>query len=506
MLGGWFLFLRPTTVPEPDAQKSSSELGLTGEALARAHCQVCHLFPEPELLDRKTWKEHVLPEMKARMGLNPLAVEKHEEASYLKASGAYREYPMVSEEQWKLIEAYYLAAAPETIKPAAVVTNIDLRLPGFRVEFPPSRLTCPAATLTWIDTKRGQILLGDMERKTLGIFNALGELWQLVPMDNAPVWVLSTQEGIFVTSIGQFTPSDIPKGNLAFLPRIGEKYGSPKVILKDLPRPTHTTLGDLNGDGRDDLIVSMFGNNTGRLSWFELLENGEYREHVLLRRPGVIQTELADINGDGFVDIIALIAQEYEAMEIFYNDGKGEFQNKRIFQKHPLFGHTHFQLIDFNGDQLQDLLVVNGDNGEYKSSLKPYHGVRIYLNRGQGKFEESSFFPINGAYRAIAADFDEDGDLDIAVISYFPDYTQFPRESFVYLENRGSSGFVPLTFREVAGGRWITMDAGDLDGDGDIDLVLGSNSHGPIAVPPQLYEDWETTGPSFIILRNLLRD
>jgi hypothetical protein len=38
---------------------------------------------------------------------------------------------------------------------------------------------------------------------------------------------------------------------------------------------------------------------------------------------------------------------------------------------------------------------------------------------------------MNGASKAMSADFDQDGDLDIAFISYFPDYDHTPHESFI---------------------------------------------------------------------------
>ena len=71
-------------------------------------------------------------------------------------------------------------------------------------------------------------------------------------------------------------------------------------------------------------------------------------------------------------------------------------------------------------------------------------------------------------------DFDADGDLDIASASFFPDYGKSPRESFVYLESKGGLKFEPSTFRQCIGGRWMTLDAADMDGDGDIDVLSAS--------------------------------
>lgn len=51
--------------------------------------------------------------------------------------------------------------------------------------------------------------------------------------------------------------------------------------------------------------------------------------------------------------------------------------------------------------------------------MKPYHGVHIYLNDGHDNFKEAWFYPIYGTSKAVARDFDNDGDEDIVLGSYF---------------------------------------------------------------------------------------
>jgi len=56
-------------------------------------------------------------------------------------------------------------------------------------------------------------------------------------------------------------------------------------------------------------------------------------------------------------------------------------------------------------------------------------------------------------------------------------------------------------------GRWLVMDAADIDGDGDQDIVLGSFPEGPqtIFIPEDLRNQWATNRVSIMILENRSR-
>lgn len=472
----------------------------SGEALSRQYCGSCHQYPEPGLLDKSTWRQYVLPRMGYMMGIydqqlnRDSLLEKGIGGERVLAANIFPAQALLNEGDWQAIVAYYLAQAPDTLASTSLSGQGQLSL--FQAQFPDYFLSPPSTTL--VDAFEGGIYLGDAHSQSLFVFDPDLNLQQQAKLGEGIVSLMAFQEAFLVTVMGSFSPTDAPSGSLLVLPT--QSGLPPKIGIRELQRPVHTAFGDLNGDQKTDLVISEFGKWTGRLAWWSMDANGAYEPHLLRSKPGAIRSVLHDLNGDTHLDILALFGQGDEGIFAYYNDGRGQFTEKRLLTFPASYGSSYFDLFDFDGDDQLDIIYTAGDNADYLPLRKPYHGIRIFKNEGEGQFREALFYPYQGAYKAIPADFDQDGDLDMAAISFFPDFAR-QESGFLYLENQGDGQFSPKTFAQSSMGRWISMDAADVDQDGDLDIVLGSLAFEVVPDQGELAR-WVENGIPFVLLNN----
>jgi hypothetical protein len=460
-----------------------------GEQLAKKHCSTCHQFPEPSLLDKKTWVFHVLPKMGGLLGFRHFETTSYIENDYVKRA--------MELDQWNKIVRYYVSQAPDTPIAATRDYAIDTTQIPFRAAPVPFRVNPPLTSFVGIVPGTRAVWFAD------GISQSLYLARELRVADSLRLLtgishIAHTGEGQMVVAMGVMYPSDAIEGKIFRL-----NGNSSEVVLDSLQRPVFAEFADLNSDSLIDIIVCEFGNNMGKLSWFEKRRDSGYRKHILKPLPGAVKTVTRDFNNDGRPDILALMAQADEGFLLFINEGKNKFREKRLLRFSPAYGSNYFELADIDKDGDDDIIATNGDNGDYPPVLKSYHGIRVYMNDGKNNFKDSLFFHVNGANKVIVRDFDKDGDNDMVSIAYFPDYLSRPYETFIYWQNNGGLQFTAHSFPSAVSGRWLVMDAGDIDADGDEDIVLGSAKMAMGAIPDTLLARWNKESPSLLLLENL---
>lgn len=484
--------------------KVSSTSIENGKLLSSTYCQSCHMLPDPSLLDANTWENGVLPQMGPHLGIFEYNFKKYpsNKNDFDLPRNFYPSKPLVNNDQWQNIIDYYTSLSPDSLPLQKREVSIQFGLPLFSVEISDHKYDNPTTCFVKIDSSVSphQLWIGDILKKTLYRFNDQLKLVGFLATTGPVVDMSIKQNKLIACDIGILNPTNGKFGKVQTVARSSNGTISLGPVISDkLERPVQVTPADINNDGRVDYLVCEFGYLKGALSWLENMGNEKYQRHVIRELPGAIKAYVTDYNHDGLPDVWVLFAQGDEGIFLFTNKGNGQFDQQEILRFPPSYGSTYFELADFNKDGFPDILYTCGDNGDFSQVLKPYHGAYIFMNDKTNHFIQKYFFPINGCYKAIARDFDGDGDLDIATISFFADFSHQPEEGFIYLENKGDFTFRPFTIPELEIGRWFTMDVADLDGDGRPDIVIGNCSFGPTIERSGF--DWKK-GPSFIVLKN----
>jgi hypothetical protein len=467
-----------------------------GEALAKSHCATCHLLPDPSLLDKKTWREGVLPAMAEQFGIEVLQGN-----IYLPNKNS-----TLSGRDWQALVTYYESLAPDSLlQPKLPEPLRDWSV--FRIRKPQADTTAVSSTImTAIDPVNKQIYTSDLNHPALYQWDQQLKPKRIAELQTSAVDIIfpsgSLSSESFITCMGGMRAADNTKGDIIAINLNNKPNGKTKSVARDFIRPIQSRPGDFNKDGMTDYVICSFGHNQGGLYLLQQLPDKSFKKNTIREVAGATQAVVTDFNKDGWPDIMALFAHANEGIWLFTNDKKGGFTEKNLLRFPAVYGSSSFQWVDMNKDGNPDIVYTAGDNSDYSRILKPYHGLYIFTNEGQDHFRQTYFYPIDGCTKAIAADFDQDGDMDIAAIAFFADLQNNPSQKFLYFQHTGlrKTAFRTHALPIQKNGRWICMDVNDYDRDGDQDIVLGNFSKGFMNQESNIRE-WDLYTP-FIVLEN----
>lgn len=230
-------------------------------------------------------------------------------------------------------------------------------------------------------------------------------------------------------------------------------------------------VGDVDGDSDLDLVFGNLGIGTGGQSNQLLLNDGAATFAVAPANafPAIAdptyQALLFDANGDGHLDIFS--ANNAGQNRLALNDGSGVFTDVTTANL-PVDGDdcTAATFGDVDGDGDLDLVTLSFNAAPN----------RLLLNDGFGKFAEAATGALPGDpgmanYDADFGDIDGDGDLDLVVVGIL---TRIYRNDGAGTFS-AANGAVPLDWMFGT----YDVDLGDLDGDGDLDAFVSNNGDDP---------------------------
>ena len=448
-------------------------------AKIEAFCGDCHGVPRPNNYPRDDWYGAV------RRGY-----------SYYAGSGRTDLDPPIPHD----VEVYYRSRAakmPDFPKPVAARTALRMRFSVEKLACSPYATMPPAIScIRWTrlqprakpvflvaDMREGSVLAVPPDHPIAGIkqLARVGHPCHVEPCD-------LDQDGLtdlLVADLGSTKAFDHDHGRIIWLKCKPDGSYEPRVLLAKLGRVADVCAVDVDSDGDMDCIVAEFGaRRTGNIL---LLRNiapagapPRMEVTTLDPRPGSIHVPVCDLNGDQHPDFIALISQEYEAVDAFLGLGNGKFQREPLWSgPDPAFGSSGIQLVDLDQDGDTDVLLTNGDTFD-DGFIKPSHGVHWLENRGPPNFVHHRLAYLPGAYRALAGDIDNDGDLDVIAATWVSPNVKPNAVTPAQLVS-------VICLEQVAAGKfaWHTLETGvpyhavmamaDFDADGDLDFAVGMN-------------------------------
>jgi len=235
--------------------------------------------------------------------------------------------------------------------------------------------------------------------------------------------------------------------------------------------PNALAVGDLNGDGKPDLVTANVGEagtdecSTHSVSVLLNRGGGKFRaRHDYPARRCPAEIAIGDLNGDGKPDLATANWTDPDSptstVSVFANRGDGTFGPKQDFA--TASGAASIAIADVNGDGASDVITSSG----FSLGCADVETVSVLLNRGDGTFQPRSTYRVGSCPNLAVGDANGDGAPDIV--------TADSEDNAVSVLLGNSDGSFQARRVYAAGQDPESVAIGDLNGDGKQDLAVSS--------------------------------
>lgn len=236
-------------------------------------------------------------------------------------------------------------------------------------------------------------------------------------------------------------------------------------------------VADFNGDGRPDVLEQGSG------TLLVLLGNGDGSFQAPISSPlvqGLGSVAAVDLNGDGKADVVGMCCSggvTYgSTLFVYISKGDGTFSPAVQYNLGfvPQYPGASLTVGDFNGDGKIDAAVSASGSTQAGEEI-------VFLGNGDGTFQTTPKISptLWAVYNAVSGDFNGNGNLDLGLVGC-KNTTSCTTSTFILAGNGDGTFQAPVAaIANIA--FYSPLVAADLNGDGKLDLVVGS-VYGPMGI------------------------